>query len=153
MQVLIRQSPQWGDKKIHLLSCFLYIVLTFFIMTLFYLVFMMTLFSEWYTEGSGIILSYNFIAIIITIILLYYLRRTYFKIIITDNHLLLCSQLKLLNRKIKYGDILEIIVDHNTDRRRIETNKEYFEINNADEANLSLLSEEKNIKLKRINVA
>jgi hypothetical protein len=153
MQLQITESRQFGDGKVQILSSILNVLLTLFLMTFLFLIIFSTFFFNWFVEGSGLILLLNFALVSLTLVSLYFLRRTYNKIIFADHHLILCSRLKLLNRKIKYSEILKILIDEKTDKRRIETMNEYFEIDNADKVSLTSISQEKHINLKRINVA
>lgn len=122
-------------------------------MTLLYLIVVMTLFSEWFAEGSGLVIFLNVTIIALTLLPLYFLRRIYSKIIFNDQNLILCSRFKLLNRKIKYKDILRILVDEKSSKRRIETKDEYFEIDDAKISILNTIANDKKIILKRVNVA
>jgi hypothetical protein len=151
MQLQINESRQFGDNRIRILSSILNVFLTLLLMTFMVLIICSTIFFFGEIDGAVLIMLMNFILIVATVFAIHYLKRTYFKIVFADQHLLLCSRLKLLNRKIKYHDIIKIIIDEKTVRRRVETNNEYFEVDNADSESLTLISQEKHINLKRIN--
>lgn len=152
MQVRIRQIHQRGDRNIRLISSVLNILLTLFLMAFLFQIIIATLIFDWFVEGSELSIFLNLLLIILTALAIYSLRRIYFKIIFNDRTLTICSRFKLFNRQIRYDEILTILVDEKSNKRRIETKNEYFEIDNADIISLTLISQEKHINLKRINV-
>ncbi len=115
MQLQINESRQFGDRKVQLLSSVLNILLTLFLMTFLFLIIFSTFFFNWFIEGLEIILLLNFALVSFTLLSLYFFRRTYNKIIFAEQHLVLCSRLKFLNRKIKYTEILKILIDEEDD--------------------------------------
>jgi len=124
MNIKIKMSKQNGDKTINLYSLFLGITLMAFIGALCFT----TTFFLWFIEGTELLLLALWIGIPLTLILWFFIKRSYYKISFNHENISLYSFFPFASRKIQYSDIIKIIIDNKSNKRRIETIDEFFEL-------------------------
>ena len=141
-------ANQTGDKKIVLYSSILGVLLAIFLFTLC----ITTLFLTWFIEDSELVFWTSWIGIILTLVLWFFIKRSYYKITFNDKNLSLHSIIPFATREIQYSDIIKIVVDHKSNKRRIETINEFFKIDKADKSSLEKICRQKSLTLEIINV-
>lgn len=148
MIIKIKMSKQNGDKRVNLYSLFLGIILMALLITLC----VTTTFFLWFIEGTELLLLVLWIGIPLTFISWFIIKRSYYKISFNDENVRLHSLFPFVSRNIEYLDIIKVFIDNTSNKRRIETKNEFFEINNADVATLRLICNQKLLKMTMHNV-
>lgn len=148
MIMKIKMSKQNGDKRINLYSLVLGVILITLLGTLCFT----TIFFIWFIEGTEMLLLVLWIGIPLTSILWFFIKRSYYKISFNDQDISLYSFFPFASRKIRYSDIINIIIINKSSKRRIETIDEFFEIDKADVASLEFICNQKLLNLTVHNV-
>jgi len=149
MIIKIKRAKQNGDKRINLYISALAVILMALLSTL---CLTTTMFFTWFVEGAELPFFVSWAGIPLTLILWFFIKRSYYKISFNDESIRLYSFFPLASRTIQYSAIIKIIIDDKSTKRRIETIDEFFEIDNADKASLTYMCDQKSLNLIFRNV-
>ena len=140
---------QKGDRRILTYTYILAFLLVIFLLNLTYLFFVDILYLSYYFEDPeiGTKLLWNILTIILILSAWFFIRRNYNKIDFKETHILLKSPIKIFDRKIRYSQILSINIDNYSNRRTIETKKEYFLVDILKKVDIEKIAKEKGIKV------
>ena len=146
-------TRQKGDKKIQQYTSLLTVLFAISLMTLLGQIIFATLLFDWFVEGSEYSILINLLIIVLIVSSRFYISKGYNKLIFHDNELILVCSIPFVSRTIFYKDILNVVIDDISTKRIIETKEEFFLVDNADSEKLKSVADQKNLKIRKINVA